>query len=66
MARKLVAPNVPGFARHIVRRGPMLGNMSSEAPPMIKPEVLAPAGSPEALQAAIHAGADAIYLGVTD
>ncbi|MCA9727443.1 MAG: U32 family peptidase [Candidatus Eisenbacteria bacterium] len=33
---------------------------------MIKPEVLAPAGSPEALQAAIHAGADAIYLGVTD
>ncbi|MEZ4654321.1 MAG: peptidase U32 family protein [Candidatus Eisenbacteria bacterium] len=40
--------------------------MSSTAPHMIKPEVLAPAGSPEALQAAIHAGADAVYLGVTD
>lgn len=29
------------------------------------PELLAPAGSPEALQAAIRAGADAVYLGST-
>ena len=27
------------------------------------PELLAPAGSPEALEAAITAGADAVYLG---
>ncbi len=27
------------------------------------PELLAPAGSPEALEAALHAGADAVYLG---
>lgn len=32
----------------------------------VKPEVLSPAGSPEALEAALHAGADAVYLGVTD
>lgn len=29
----------------------------------MKPEILAPAGSMEALRAAIHAGADAVYLG---
>ncbi len=29
-----------------------------------KPELLAPAGSPEALRAALDAGADAVYLGV--
>lgn len=28
-----------------------------------RPEILAPAGSPEAFYAAIHAGADAVYLG---
>lgn len=33
---------------------------------LLKPEVLAPAGSPEALDAALRAGADAVYLGVTD
>ena len=27
------------------------------------PELLAPAGSPEALRAAVYAGADAVYLG---
>ena len=32
----------------------------------VKPEVLSPAGSPEALAAALRAGADAVYLGVTD
>lgn len=32
----------------------------------LKPEVLSPAGSPEALDAALRAGADAVYLGVTD
>ncbi len=31
--------------------------------PSTLPELLAPAGSPEALEAALHAGADAIYLG---
>jgi U32 family peptidase len=31
-----------------------------------KPEVLAPAGNPEALQAAIGSGADAVYFGLTD
>jgi len=31
-----------------------------------KPEVLAPAGSAEALRAAIRAGADAVYFGLTD
>lgn len=30
---------------------------------MKRPEVLAPAGSPEALKAAVQAGADAVYLG---
>ncbi len=30
------------------------------------PEVLAPAGSPEALYAAVRAGADAVYLGLED
>lgn len=34
--------------------------------PVLKPEVLAPAGSPEALRAAIGAGADAVYFGITD
>lgn len=29
----------------------------------MKPEILAPAGSMEALKAAVHAGADAVYLG---
>ena len=31
---------------------------------MIKPEILAPAGSPQALIAAVRGGADAVYLGV--
>lgn len=31
-----------------------------------KPELLAPAGSPEALEAAVAAGADAVYLGTPD
>lgn len=31
-----------------------------------KPELLAPAGSPEALRAAVQAGADAVYLGSSD
>lgn len=31
---------------------------------MIKPEILAPAGSPQALIAAVRSGADAVYLGV--
>ena len=30
-----------------------------------KPELLAPAGSPEALRAAVSAGADAVYLGMS-
>ena len=30
-----------------------------------KPELLAPAGSPEALYAAVSAGADAVYLGLS-
>lgn len=30
---------------------------------MISPEILAPAGSPEALRAALRAGADAVYVG---
>ena len=34
--------------------------------PHHKPEVLAPAGTPEALQAAIGAGADAVYFGLND
>jgi putative protease len=34
--------------------------------PNHKPEVLAPAGTPEALQAAIGAGADAVYFGLSD
>ena len=29
-----------------------------------KPEILAPAGTPTALQAAVDAGADAVYLGL--
>ena len=29
----------------------------------MKPELLAPAGSPEALRAAVQNGADAVYLG---
>src|SRR5690606_16255274 len=33
---------------------------------LLKPAVLAPAGSPAALDAALRAGADAVYLGVTD
>lgn len=28
-----------------------------------RPEILAPAGSPEALTAAVRCGADAVYLG---
>ena len=31
----------------------------------IAPEVLAPAGGPESLQAAVRAGADAVYLGAS-
>ena len=31
---------------------------------MIKPEILAPAGSPQALIAAVRSGADAVYLGI--
>jgi putative protease len=34
--------------------------------PNHKPEVLAPAGTPEALQAAVGAGADAVYFGLHD
>lgn len=30
------------------------------------PELLAPAGGPESLRAAVHAGADAVYLGMKD
>ena len=30
-----------------------------------RPEVLAPAGSPEALDAAVRAGADAVYFGLS-
>ncbi len=33
---------------------------------MNKPEILAPAGSPEALLAAVRCGADAVYVGGTD
>ena len=29
----------------------------------MRPEILAPAGSMDALKAAVHAGADAVYLG---
>ena len=29
----------------------------------MNPELLAPAGSPESLQAAVESGADAVYLG---
>ena len=32
----------------------------------MKPELLAPAGSPAALRAAVDAGADAVYFGVQD
>lgn len=39
----------------------MSGSGSPAAPPI--PELLAPAGSPEALRAAVAAGADAVYLG---
>ena len=31
-----------------------------------KPEVLAPAGSPESLRAALWSGADAVYFGLQD
>jgi len=34
------------------------------APNITRPELLAPAGSPEALRAAVNNGADAVYLGV--
>ena len=34
--------------------------------PLILPELLAPAGTPEALAAALDAGADAVYFGGTD
>ncbi len=37
--------------------------MNTEKKPEILPELLAPAGSPEALEAAIAAGADAVYFG---
>ncbi|HMK15750.1 MAG TPA: peptidase U32 family protein, partial [Methanomicrobiales archaeon] len=37
--------------------------MSPEPPPATLPELLAPAGSPEALRAAVSCGADAVYLG---
>lgn len=30
------------------------------------PEILAPAGNQQALEAAVRAGADAVYLGLTD
>ena len=33
--------------------------------PITHPELLAPAGSPEALRAAIAAGADAVYFGTS-
>ncbi|MDR1565606.1 MAG: DUF3656 domain-containing protein [Oscillospiraceae bacterium] len=33
---------------------------------MIKPEILAPAGSYEALEAAVRCGADAVYLGLSE
>jgi putative protease len=42
--------------------GAILQTMSGERPVRI-PELLAPAGSPEALRAAVAAGADAVYLG---
>lgn len=38
----------------------------SRAPPMPRPEILAPAGDRDALAAALAAGADAIYLGLDD
>ena len=38
------------------------GEMTTPTP--IKPELLSPAGSPEALAAALDAGADAVYLGL--
>ena len=31
----------------------------------MRPELLAPAGSPEALRAAVQNGADAVYLGLS-
>ena len=37
--------------------------MRSDSAPTRLPELLAPAGSPEALEAAFCAGADAVYLG---
>jgi len=37
--------------------------MTLRAPPQKIPELLAPAGSPEAFRAAVAAGADAVYLG---
>ncbi len=36
-----------------------------ESSPRRRPELLAPAGDPEALQAALEAGADAVYFGLT-
>ncbi|MFU8891306.1 MAG: peptidase U32 family protein, partial [Anaerosomatales bacterium] len=36
----------------------------SEVPTFARPELLAPAGGPEALRAAVNNGADAVYLGV--
>ena len=42
--------------------GAILQTMSGKGPVRI-PELLAPAGSPEALRAAVAAGADAVYLG---
>lgn len=44
--------------------GAILQTMSGEGPVRI-PELLAPAGSPEALRAAVAAGADAVYIGGT-
>ena len=37
--------------------------MTTYEKPLRLPELLAPAGSPEALEAAVSAGADAVYLG---
>jgi U32 family peptidase len=38
--------------------------LESPPPPLKKPELLAPAGSPEAFHAAMEYGADAVYLGL--
>lgn len=40
--------------------------LSPTTPHPPRPEVLAPAGSPEALRAALHSGADAVYFGLQD